>query len=97
MSRLFDPLGLVTPVIVKAKIFVQNLWKLKLSWDESIPVEHHTAWERFRYELYNITKIAKPRRVIFSNDVQLLELHIFCDASQVAYGACAYIRVVSKE
>jgi len=46
MSRLFDPLGLVNPVIAKAKVFVQQLWKLKLSWDVSLPIEHHTAWEK---------------------------------------------------
>lgn len=95
ISRLFDPLGLVGPVIVKAKIFIQQLWKLKLSWDESLPSEYHTAWERYRKELSDITKISIPRRVIRSSNIQLHELHIFCDASQVAYGACAYIRTVS--
>ncbi|CAI6345782.1 unnamed protein product [Macrosiphum euphorbiae] len=95
ISRLFDPLGLVGPVIVKAKIFIQQLWKLKLSWDESLPSEYHTAWERYRQELLDITKVSISRRVIRSSDIQLHELHIFCDASQVSYGACAYIRTVS--
>lgn len=96
ISRLFDPLGLVGPVIVKAKIFIQQLWKLKLSWDESLPSEHHTAWKRYRAELLNITKLSIPRKVIQSSAVQQHELHIFCDASQVAYGACAYIRTISQ-
>ncbi|XP_008178811.1 uncharacterized protein LOC103308006 [Acyrthosiphon pisum] len=95
ISRLFDPLGLVGPVIVKAKIFIQQLWKLKLSWDESLPSEYHTSWERYRQEHLDITKVSIPRRVIRSGDIQLHELHIFCDASQVAYGAYAYIRTVS--
>ncbi|XP_022183202.1 uncharacterized protein LOC111042814 [Myzus persicae] len=96
MSRLFDPLGLVNPVIVKAKIFVQQLWKLKLAWDESLPIEHHTAWENYRKELKDITQINIPRRVTVSDSIQN-ELHIFCDASQVAYGACAYLRSVTKK
>lgn len=96
ISRLFDPLGLVGPVIVKAKIFIQQLWKLKVSWDESLPIEYHTAWERYRKELLNIGELNIPRRVILSSAVQFHELHIFCDASQAAYGACAYIRTSSQ-
>lgn len=39
MARLFDPLGLVCPVITLAKIFYQDLWKLKLSWDKELSQE----------------------------------------------------------
>lgn len=95
MARLFDPLGLVSPVIVKAKMFVQQLWKLKLSWDESLPIEYHTAWESYRKELVRITEIQIPRRVTVPSST-LHDLHIFCDASQLAYGACAYLRSVTK-
>lgn len=33
LARLFDPLGLLAPVVVKAKIFIQQLWQFKLDWD----------------------------------------------------------------
>ena len=33
-SKLFDPLGFVEPITVKAKIMIQDLWKQTLSWDE---------------------------------------------------------------
>lgn len=89
MSRLFDPLGL-GPVFVKAKIFVQQLWKFKLSWDESLPTKCHTAWKRYGSELLNITRIRIPRNVRRTKEIQQQELHIFCDASLVRYGACAY-------
>ncbi|XP_058827533.1 uncharacterized protein LOC131687460 [Topomyia yanbarensis] len=36
MAQLFDPLGLVGAVIVSAKIFVQQLWAMNLSWDEEL-------------------------------------------------------------
>ncbi|XP_043479886.1 uncharacterized protein LOC122509722 [Leptopilina heterotoma] len=39
IAKLFDPLGLLGPVIVQAKLIIQLLWKLQISWDEIIPPE----------------------------------------------------------
>jgi len=33
VAHIFDPIGLVSPVIIQAKIFIQELWKLKIDWD----------------------------------------------------------------
>ena len=38
IAKLFDPLGLLGPVIVTAKLIDQNLWKSHLDWDETIPL-----------------------------------------------------------
>jgi len=37
VAKLFDPLGLLGPVIVIAKLILQDLWQLAIQWDESIP------------------------------------------------------------
>jgi len=37
IAKLFDPLGWVTPVTINAKVFMQQLWRLKLNWDDVIP------------------------------------------------------------
>ncbi|GFY62721.1 uncharacterized protein TNIN_151491 [Trichonephila inaurata madagascariensis] len=34
IARPYDPLGLIGPVISKAKIFQQKLWLRKLNWEE---------------------------------------------------------------
>lgn len=36
IAKLFDPLGLFSPAIIKAKIFIQELWSLKMDWDNSL-------------------------------------------------------------
>ena len=36
-SRVYDPLGFVEPVTVKAKIMMQELWKHNLTWDKELP------------------------------------------------------------
>ncbi|XP_066600221.1 uncharacterized protein [Prorops nasuta] len=41
-AQIFDPLGLLGPVTIVAKIFIQKLWQERLSWDESLPSDLHT-------------------------------------------------------
>ena len=40
ISTVFDPLGLVSPVMIKAKLFIQKLWSLNLKWDEELSVAY---------------------------------------------------------
>ena len=51
-SSLFDPLGLLSPFIINPKIIIQELWILKIGWDESIPQELHSAWKSFISDLH---------------------------------------------
>ncbi|GFX44033.1 uncharacterized protein TNCV_4118291 [Trichonephila clavipes] len=39
IARLFDPLGLLGPVVTRAKIFMQSLWSLKIDWIDELPSE----------------------------------------------------------
>lgn len=36
-SKLFDPLGLISPCIIVIKILLQSLWLEKLGWDDAVP------------------------------------------------------------
>ncbi|GFW83617.1 transposable element Tcb2 transposase [Trichonephila clavipes] len=36
IARLYDPLGLIGPIVTKAKIFIQEVWKIKLDWSEQL-------------------------------------------------------------
>ncbi|XP_055633964.1 uncharacterized protein LOC129774271 [Toxorhynchites rutilus septentrionalis] len=41
IAQLYDPLGIVSPVIVQAKILMQQLWLLCLGWDDEITPDLH--------------------------------------------------------
>jgi hypothetical protein len=45
-SQIFDPFGLIGPVIMKAKIILQQLWAVKLGWDEAVPMSIVTCVDR---------------------------------------------------
>ncbi|XP_062704177.1 uncharacterized protein LOC134286564 [Aedes albopictus] len=96
-SKLFDPLGLVGPVIVETKIFIQTLWKLEANWDDPLPPNLQTFWLDYRRNLSSLESISIPRWVGFAKDSVCTEWHGFCDASDNAYGACLYLRSTSPD
>ncbi|XP_076392692.1 uncharacterized protein LOC105661897 [Megachile rotundata] len=91
IAQLFDPLGLLGPVISMAKIIMQDLWKARITWDESVPQTIFLKWNEFQNQLPLLTQFIVPRN-INSFNAQDIQLHGFCDASERAYGACIYVR-----
>ncbi|XP_036150741.1 uncharacterized protein LOC118648525 [Monomorium pharaonis] len=96
VSKLFDPLGLLGPTIVIAKLILQDLWRSNVDWDESVPQAVYTRWSTFKNQLIELNQLTIPRRVKFSANNRMIQVHGFCDASQYAYGACIYVRTKLK-
>lgn len=94
VAQIFDPLGLIGPTTIKAKIILQRLWLSKLDWDESVPLVIHTMWTQYVGHLKSLQLIQIPRLVKTTNPDKI-ELHGFCDASEAAYGACSYVRSIT--
>lgn len=90
MSQLFDPLGLVGPVVASAKMFVQQLWKVNLDWDNELPDQLQSWWLSFRTSIDSIRSLRVPRWVL-SSTLNDYELHCFTDASEKGYGSCMYV------
>ncbi|XP_062714208.1 uncharacterized protein LOC134290983 [Aedes albopictus] len=97
IAKLFDPLGLVGPVVVCAKMFMQTLWGLKdengnqYDWDKDLPEEIKKRWIDYYTELPQLNTLRIERFVVL-RDATSLELHFFSDASIAAYGSCIYIQ-----
>ncbi|XP_062541484.1 uncharacterized protein LOC134209520 [Armigeres subalbatus] len=88
LARIFDPVGLIGVVIVSAKIFVQNLWRHKVTWDEPLQEKLQAQWLEFRTSLSYLENLQIPRWIAFRKDCLSMEFHGFCYASTKAYGAC---------
>lgn len=95
ISQIFDPLGLVGPCVVEAKIIMQKLWVNRCSWDEEVSSEIQQAWSSFANTLHCLNELQIPRWIL-SEFCDKVEIHTFSDASERAYGACVYIRSVSN-
>ncbi|XP_036327394.1 uncharacterized protein LOC118740001 [Rhagoletis pomonella] len=96
VARLYDPSGLLSPVIVWAKIFIQMLWKAELPWDTPLPGDLRDEWLTFRNGLYQLSSI-RVLRWLGMTKKSTVNLHGFCDASSKAYAAVVYVRIEDPE
>ncbi|XP_055621988.1 uncharacterized protein LOC129765600 [Toxorhynchites rutilus septentrionalis] len=97
MSRLFDPLGLLGPLVVTAKITMQLVWKEQIPWDSTLPPVIRQMWEEYQVQVAQIRNIRIPRFVLSLCKNSALQMHGFCDASMQAYGACIYVRSIAPD
>lgn len=96
IASLYDPLGIISPVTIKAKIIMQDIWQLskqtkKFDWDDELPAEYVERWNSIKSELSILSNVIVPRWIGISNKSSI-QLHGFCDASEKAYAAVVYVR-----
>ncbi|XP_063979931.1 uncharacterized protein LOC135163955 [Diachasmimorpha longicaudata] len=91
-AQLFDPLGFLAPVVVRAKILLQALWIEKLGWDDPVSPTTAHRWRQFRDELNQLSEVTVPRWLGLLKGFDV-EVHGFSDASQVAMAAVIYLKV----
>ena len=95
-SSLYDPLGLIGPVVMLGKMLFQEAVRLKLSWDTEVPASLADNWNAWLLTMSAINDLKFDRCVVPDGFEQgAMELHHFCDASLTGYGACSYLRVTN--
>ncbi|XP_038221498.1 uncharacterized protein LOC119839325 [Zerene cesonia] len=96
VMSIYDPLGLLSHYTIRAKIILQSLWRLQLSWDEAIPNEESELFTEWLAQLQQVGQL-RLQRCYVKTKVQSVELHVFCDASEQAYAAVAYWRMLQED
>jgi hypothetical protein len=87
ISATYDPLGFISPITISARMLIQEIWKLKLGWDDPIPFELIERWKGIATSIED-SKMSFNRSYFKTGKIK--DLHVFVDASQLAYGAVAY-------
>ena len=84
---MYDPLGLPSPVTIRAKLLIQELWQQQLS------PELTSQWHEVARNIEAAATTTLPRCFFPSSEMQSTTpyLHVFADASPKAYGAVSYI------
>ena len=90
LSKIFDPLGFAAPVVIRAKILMQQLWLCKVGWDEPLQEELLKGWLEIASDLKAVRGFS-VKRCYFSTSADQPVLHSFADASLKAYGAVVFL------
>ena len=93
LAGLFDPLGIISPMIVCMKILFQNLCCENRGWDEELEGNSSRKFHEWIVDLSKIEGISISRCIYERPKQEVLEceLHRFGDASSKAYCAVVYL------
>ena len=93
VSSVYNPLGLVSPVMVELKLAIQDLWKRSLGWDDVLSEESGKTFQGVFRE-WRKEKLVIPRQFVQVQGRYGIELHSFADASQRVCAVACYGRAI---
>uniref|UniRef100_A0A8D9BZC5 Reverse transcriptase domain-containing protein n=1 Tax=Cacopsylla melanoneura TaxID=428564 RepID=A0A8D9BZC5_9HEMI len=89
---IYDPLGLLGPIVLWVKRLIQEICILKLDWDATLPDNILSSWLLFKTQLMELENLTFPRHIGVEASCEF-SLVGFCDASERGYGAIVYSKV----
>ncbi|CAO4375216.1 unnamed protein product [Caenorhabditis nigoni] len=97
IAKSYDPSGIMSPSTLIRKLFFQTLSNKNHDWDAPLSEEQHKEWQKV-IQCWTGDPWRIPRQMFTGdhllNDSQMIELHVFTDASKAAYGTIAYLRII---
>ena len=84
----------LSPVTVAFKILMQEVYKVKVAWDQPLAGELLSKWENLIGALKEGVQFRIPRHYLNglrTDPTNKMQLFGFCDASNAAYAAVVYI------
>ena len=93
IASVFDPCGQVSPTSLKGKMLFQKATASGLQWDDELPDELKSEFDKWRSKLPQLRRV-RMRRWLATPETKdgQAELHVFCDASEDGYGVACYRR-----
>jgi hypothetical protein len=94
-TRFYVPMGVLSQVLITGKLIFQNSWCRGVGWDELLPDDLGARWSNWVKLLPDLLDIHIPRWVKARGKGHC-QIHVFCDASERAYGPVLYIRSIHR-
>ena len=92
INKIYDPLGFIQPVFLKAKRILQKSQIDGIKWDDPLPNKLADRWTRWVEALPALSEIVIPRCLQPNGIASSAQLHTFCDASEKGFGCSIYLR-----
>ena len=99
VSSIYDPLGVLVPVVLKAKLILQDLCRKGLGWNDVVPTPIALEWTYWMQKLHLLKdfKISRCLKPVHFATVASAQLHHFSDASEVGYGTATYLLLCNTD
>lgn len=93
IGKFYDPLGFLSPIVVKFKIFFKTLCERGGEWDQTLSGDILQEWQTMVESLQRSPTFSIPRFYLTGIEANSTSycLHGFCDASFSAYAAVIYL------
>jgi len=89
MAKIYDPLGLIAPLMLTAKQIYCELCETNVQWDAKINGELLRCWKKWEEQLPCEQQV--PRSIArYQEAIQGVELHSFADTSERGVKAAVY-------
>ena len=92
VAKLWDPIGITTPVTIRFRIDLQELWCSGFGWDDVIPTPVQKRWTENLQIMNHLLSLEFDRKLKPTNASSPPEVHGFSDAGDQAYGAVLFLR-----
>ena len=96
LASQFDPLGVVSPLLLRGKLILQKVVASKIDWDETLPDNFRKEWKKWLITSNTLEDYSIPRNLLLEGTEPVsgavYQLYGFCDASDSAYSCVVYLR-----
>ncbi|KAL0850873.1 hypothetical protein ABMA28_006783 [Loxostege sticticalis] len=92
VMSVYDPLGLLMPVVIQGRILIQKLWRDGADWDSPIPTKYEAECKSWFEQLASAASLRVPRWYVGRSDLCDTQLHVIADGGEQAYACVAYWR-----
>ena len=92
VSSVFDPIELVAPYTVRARLLLKEIWRISgQQWDNPLPLDLNAKFLEWRFWSTHPGS-TDHTEIYFPSAVDKIELHMFGDNSQEVFCAVGFLR-----
>ncbi|XP_067939646.1 uncharacterized protein [Watersipora subatra] len=97
IAQIYDPMCLISPLILKGKLILQRVTAADLELDQLLEPDDMREWRDWLDDIGKLANFSIKRCLKLPGNIKTIQLHHFSDASSQGYGACSYLRYTTTE